>query len=247
MDRADHVSILYDGEKHEVPSGRTILSALEEIGIGFVRGVGCRGGVCGACTVLYRISDETEFHAALMCQEPVQAEMEILPLPYFPQKKVRHSLDLPEGETPHYRVVNYYPEINRCIMCGECSRLCPVGIDVMGYVGMIKRGELREAAWESFTCVQCQACALRCPGQIPQPNAALTARLFHGRHQVPQAEHLTRALEKNRKEDIHAVIGRLRRMKPVEIQALYQRREIEPQNAPPGTWLPEDRTLIMMG
>lgn len=238
------ITIGYDGTDYRVSPGRTLLVALEEAGLRFVRGVGCRGGVCGACTVLYRLRDSHALVAGLMCQDEVQDGMEILPLPYIPQKKVPHPLTLNADETTAYHVLTLYPEVNHCVMCGECTRLCPVGLDVMAYVGMIKRGDLCGAAQASFTCVQCQACVLRCPSSISQPNAALATRRFHGRFQVPTADHLTKALEKGESGHYRSVFRRVRRMDPVEFQALYQRREREPDDAPPGTWLPEDRTLL---
>ena len=238
------VTIRFDGTSHHVSSGRTILAALEETGMQFVRGVGCRGGVCGACTVLYRLPKTHELIAGLMCQDEVQEGMEILSLPYIPQKKATHELSLPDANSPEYQVLTLYPEVNNCVMCGECTRLCPVGIDVMAYVGMIKRGDLHGASHESFTCVQCQVCVLRCPSSISQPNAALATRRFHGRFQDATAEHLAKSLEKLETKNYRAKLRRLRRMDPIEFQALYQRREREPDDAPPGTWLPKDRSLL---
>ena len=238
------VTIILDGNAHHVSSGRTILVALEGADLHFVRGVGCRGGVCGACTVLYRLQGQHELVAGLMCQDEVQDGMEILSLPYIPQKKATYDLTLPSGSRPEYHVLTLYPEVNHCVMCGECTRLCPVGIDVMAFVGMIKRGDLRGAAKASFTCVQCQICVLRCPSSISQPNAALAARRFHGRFLDAPAEHLAKSLEKLATGRYPSLFRRLRRMETIEFQALYQRREREPNDAPPGTWLPKDRTLL---
>lgn len=241
---ASSISITLDGTLYQVLPGRTILVALEMAGFHFVRGVGCRGGVCGACTVLYRSDKSHELKAGLMCQDEVLDGMEILSLPYVPQKKAIHDLTLVSGNSPGYRVLSLYPEVINCVMCGECTRLCPMGIDVMAFVGMIKRGDLRGAAQESFTCVQCQACVLRCPSSISQPNTALAARRFHGRFQDTPAEHLGKTLERLEQKNYQAIFGTLRRMDPIEFQALYQRREREPDDAPPGTWLPEDRTFL---
>ncbi|WP_420906083.1 4Fe-4S dicluster domain-containing protein [Candidatus Magnetaquiglobus chichijimensis] len=229
----------------QVPSGKTILSALEAVGIGPVRGVGCRGGVCGACAVLFRVPSQTHaMSAGLMCQQTVLDGMEILPLPHVPVKKQPHRLELPEDETPAHHVLRLYPEVNHCVMCGECVRMCPMDLDVMGYVGMIKRGDLKSAARESFTCIQCQLCVIRCPASISQPNAALAARRWLGAHQEPRAEHLTRMVEKVDSGRFTAIFRWMRRMDPMEFQALYLRREREPDESPPGTWLPEDRTLL---
>ncbi|MGN7611251.1 4Fe-4S dicluster domain-containing protein [Magnetococcales bacterium HHB-1] len=242
----EKIVIYYDEERFEVSAGRTVLAALEEVGYRFIRGIGCRGGVCGACAALFRIrGGDAELHAMLLCQEMVQEGMEILPLPAFPQRKVNYRLEKSAREDAAYRVINTYPEVTRCIMCGECSRLCPVQIQVMEYVGMIKRGDLRAAAKESFTCVQCQLCALRCPAQISQPNAALMARRFYGRFLVSEAEHLTSMLEKMKQPQMDAGMRQLRHLSKDELRVLYQRREREPDDAPPGTWLPEDRSLLL--
>lgn len=239
------VCIRYDEQKLEVSSGLTILAALESVGIRLVRGVGCRSGICGACAVLYRIPAQShDLFAALMCQETVQDGMEILPLPYVPQKKVPHHLHLPEEESPSYHVLRLYPEINNCIMCGACVKTCPMDIDVMGYVGMIKRGDLKGAARESFTCIGCQMCVLRCPVSISQPNAALAARRWHGRYQVPKADHLTKMVAKISTDRYAPIFRWMRHLDVVEFQALYQRREREPDESPPGTWLPDDQGLL---
>lgn len=241
---SDSIQFIYDGEPFRAKAGGVLLTALEEAGVRLVRGVGCRGGVCGACTIFYRKRGEYELSVGLLCQEMVKDGMEIMPMPYFPQKKADYRLDLPEGDTPHFRVVNLYPEVNRCIMCAECSRNCPVGIDVMGYVGMIKRGDLKAASRESFICIQCQACVARCPAQISQPNAALAARRFHGRHEMRPAEHLAKAVERMEAAIYDRGFRRLRKMDKDELVNLYQAREKEPGDAPPGTWMPEDVSLL---
>lgn len=242
---AGRVTFHFNCESYTVTAGQTLLGALEEAGVELVRGVGCRGGVCGACLVFYRVGEGFEIKAGLMCQDTVQEGMMVVPVPCFPQKKAVYTLDLDGEEAPDYRVRTLYPEVNRCIMCGECTRICPMGLEVMGYVGMIKRGDLRGAARESFTCVQCQACAIRCPSQIPQPNAALAARRFHARHQVPDADHLTKSLAKMAAPGLEKAFRRLRRLDVVALETVYQRREREPDDAPPGTWLPEDRTWLL--
>ncbi|MBF0181997.1 MAG: 4Fe-4S dicluster domain-containing protein [Magnetococcales bacterium] len=239
------IIIHYDEHRLEVPAGRTILTALEAAGVRLVRGVGCRGGVCGACSVLFRVPSRShDLSAGLMCQEIVQNGMEILPLPYVPQRKVRHDLELAEDETAAFHVLHLYPEVNNCIMCKECVRVCPMKIDVMGYVGMIKQGDLKAAARESFTCIGCQLCVARCPSSISQPNAALAARRWYGRHMEPKAEHLEKMREKIDSGHYAPIMRRLRLLDAEKFQALYQRREMEPDDAPPGTWLPDDRCML---
>ena len=43
------IPIYIMGKKYLVPSGLTIMKAMEYSGYRYVRGCGCRGGFCGAC------------------------------------------------------------------------------------------------------------------------------------------------------------------------------------------------------
>ena len=49
-------------------------------------------------------------------------------------------------------------EKNDCISCGKCSKICPMGVDVINAVkdGMIKDSE----------CIQCGACIDNCPRNV---------------------------------------------------------------------------------
>jgi ferredoxin len=50
------VTINIMGREYKVPYSVTILQALEFAGYQVIRGCGCRGGICGACSVAYRVS-----------------------------------------------------------------------------------------------------------------------------------------------------------------------------------------------
>jgi len=236
--------IHFEGQTFRVVPRLTVLQALESAGYRFVKGVGCRGGVCGACAIVYRLEGQHTIKTGLACQSVVEEGMVLMQMPFFPQKRVPHELRLDEGEEPGEHVVRLYPEVNRCIMCGECSRVCPMDIDVRGYVGMIKRGDLAANAEESFDCIQCGLCAARCPAQISQPNAALAARRFHGRFSSPRAEHLARRVEQIEAGRFDKDFRKLKVMDQDRLKNLYNRREIEPADAAPGTWLPEDRSRL---
>ena len=238
------VDILFEGQRFSVDDHLTILQALESVGYRFVKGVGCRGGVCGACAVFYRINGDHTLKTGLSCQSLVEQGMMLMQLPYFPQKKVCHTLEVPAGERPEEHVVHLYPEVNRCIMCGECSRICPMDIDVMGYVGMIKRGDLEACAEESFDCIQCGICVSRCPAQISQPNAALAARRYYGSYRMARAEHLAKRVAQIDSGRYTKDFKKLVAMSQDELKNLYNRREREPDLAAPGTWLPEDRSRL---
>jgi len=59
------------GKPYHVPEGLTIMRALEHAGFRLVRGVGCRGGFCGACATVYRVEGDHRLHMALACQDLV--------------------------------------------------------------------------------------------------------------------------------------------------------------------------------
>ena len=65
------------GKPHDVPKGLTIQKAMEYAGYTLVRGVGCRGGFCGACATAYRIKGDERLHFGLACQTVVQPDMYI--------------------------------------------------------------------------------------------------------------------------------------------------------------------------
>jgi len=49
-------------------------------------------------------------------------------------------------------------EKDRCISCGKCSRVCPMGIDVLN--------EMKNGVIRSLECIQCGACVDNCPESI---------------------------------------------------------------------------------
>ena len=79
-------------------------------------------------------------------------------------------------------------------------------IDVMDYIALMKRGDLKGAAHKSFDCVMCGLCASRCPAQISQFTAAMFVRRLYGRYILPMAEHLKKRAEgsQERQVRIHA-------------------------------------------
>ena len=45
----EKIPIFIMGKQYMVPDSLTIMKAMEYAGFKFVRGAGCRGGICGAC------------------------------------------------------------------------------------------------------------------------------------------------------------------------------------------------------
>ena len=52
----------------------------------------------------------------------------------------------------------------------------------MDYIQALKRGDIARAADISFDCIRCGLCALRCPAEIVQYNAATLAQRLYGRY-----------------------------------------------------------------
>jgi len=46
---ASTIPIYIMGKRYDVPETLTIMKAMEFAGFKFIRGAGCRGGICGAC------------------------------------------------------------------------------------------------------------------------------------------------------------------------------------------------------
>ena len=107
------------GKRYRVPDNLTMLKALEYCGYKPTRGVGCRHGFCGACSMVYRIRGERQLHYALGCETKVQDHMYISTMPYFPLEKQCYNLD--EIEPTAEMIMHLYPEIYSCVSCNTCT------------------------------------------------------------------------------------------------------------------------------
>ena len=87
------VEIYIYNQMYEVPEGLTILQAFEWAGFHLTRGVGCRGGFCGACSTVYRIAGDHRLHYALACQTVVEPGMILGPIPFFPAQRPAYFLE----------------------------------------------------------------------------------------------------------------------------------------------------------
>ena len=68
MEKRNLIPIYIMGKKYDVPGTLTIMTAMEYAGYQLVRGVGCRGGVCGACATVYRMPGTPRIEIGLACQ-----------------------------------------------------------------------------------------------------------------------------------------------------------------------------------
>lgn len=114
-------------------------------------------------------------------------------------------------------------------------------IDVMDYIALMKRGDLKGAAYKSFDCVMCGLCASRCPAQISQFTAAMFTRRIFGRNILPKAAHLAKRVEEVASGKYEKALKELARLDPEEVKKRYVEREREPDLAEPGKWMPGDK------
>lgn len=219
------IDIYIMGQKYAVPESLTILKAFEWAGFQPVRGVGCRGGFCGACGTVFRTDGDYRLKYALACQTVVQPGMILGQIPFFPSQRPEYHLDalVPSGET----LLDLYPENLRCFGCNTCTKACPQEIDVLGYMSASLRGDLAELANLSFDCIMCGLCVARCPAELVPPNVALLGRRLYGKYLLPPAEHLRDRIQETQAGLFQEEISELKSLPLDELRARYNAREIE--------------------
>ncbi len=221
------IPVFIMGKQYMVPAGLTIMKAMEWAGYKLVRGVGCRGGFCGACATAYRIQGDPKLYFGLACQTVVQPNMYLAQLPFFPAR--RATYDITQLEPTPTTLFSLYPEVLRCLGCGTCTKACPQQIDVRAYMAAGMRGDIARLADLSFDCIMCGLCAARCPAEEPQYNIALLARRLYGRYLAPRSRHLEERLNEIREGKFDAEIQALKNMSVDELKARYKARDIEPE------------------
>jgi succinate dehydrogenase/fumarate reductase-like Fe-S protein len=219
------IDIYINGQRYSVPEQLTILRAFEWVGFHLTRGVGCRGGFCGACSTVYRIKGEYRLHYALACQTIITEDMILGQIPFFPANRPVYQLSSlkPTWDT----LLELYPEIIRCYGCNTCTKACPQEIDVLGYMAALVRGNLAAAAEASFDCIMCGLCAARCPAEIAPPNVALLARRLYGKYLAPSAPHLYQRIAEVAAGAFQSEITQLKSLPLADLKQKYENRQIE--------------------
>ncbi|MGQ9521106.1 MAG: 4Fe-4S dicluster domain-containing protein [Anaerolineae bacterium] len=225
-ERENLIPVFIMGKQYMVPAGLTIMKAMEYAGYRLVRGVGCRGGFCGACATAYRIQGDPKLYFGLACQTVVQPNMYLAQLPFFPAR--RATYDITQLEPTPTTLFSLYPELLRCLGCGTCTKACPQQIDVRAYMAAGMRGDIARMADLSFDCIMCGLCAARCPAEEAQYNIAILARRLYGRYLAPRSKHLEDRLNDIREGKFDAEIQALKGMSVDELKARYKARDIEP-------------------
>ena len=219
------VEIFILGQRYEVPDGLTILRAWEWAGYQLKRGVGCRGGFCGACGTVYRLAGDYRLHYALACQTVVEPGMVLAPIAFFPAQRASYHLEelQPVGET----LLDLYPEILRCFGCNTCTKSCPQELDVLGYMAASLRGDVAAVADMSFDCIMCGLCVARCPAELVPPNVALVSRRLYGKYLAPRAEHLHLRIKEIESGVFAEELTTLKSLSVDDLKARYAARQIE--------------------
>lgn len=219
------VEIFILGQRYEAPESLTILKAFEWSGFHLTRGVGCRGGFCGACGTVYRLQNDHKLYYALACQTVIQPGMTLGQVPFFPAQRPIYRLEAlkPTAET----LYELYPEILRCFGCNTCTKACPQEIDVLNYMSAVIRGDIAAAAEISFDCIACGLCTARCPAELVPPNVSLLARRMYGKYLAPQADHLRRRVQEIEGGAYRGELAELKSMSVDGLKQQYAARRIE--------------------
>ncbi len=223
---AKMIPIFIMGKKYDVPDSLTIMKAMEYAGYKFVRGAGCRGGICGACGTVFRKPGDYRIYVGLACQTMVEPEMYLTQIPFYPANRQSFNWDdiKPDGAA----VGQLYPELFRCVACNACTKICPMDVEVMDYIAMVKRGDIEEAKRISFDCIQCGLCASRCMGELPQYHIAQLVRRLYGGKMAPETPHLDKIVEQIADGYYQEKLEELKKMPEDDLKKLYSDRQQEP-------------------
>jgi succinate dehydrogenase/fumarate reductase-like Fe-S protein len=166
------------GRRYEVPEGITLVQAMWYTGHKIVRGIGCLGGVCGACSTVYRTPRSRDLKVGLGCQLLIEEGISFSLAPSYPVQKTTYRLD--EIDDPKQDLFKYYPEVALCRNCNACTEACPQHIDVRTGVWKAVFGDFNEVANLFLSCVMCSLCVPVCIADISPNLVALYARRAQG-------------------------------------------------------------------
>ncbi len=253
--KAELIPIYIMGKRYDVPESLTIMKAMEYAGYKYIRGAGCRGGICGACATVYRKPGDYHIRVGLACQTVVEPDMYLTQIPFFPANRSVFNWDDVKGEAEE--VFAAYPEVFRCLACNACSKVCPMDIPVMDYIAAIKRGDLEKAAEISFDCIQCGLCATRCMGEMAQYHIAQMVRRLRGGFLAVPSEHCDKqveAIQSGYYSDNLEEVMKLGTLDPFkqddvtpeieQLKKLYSEREGEPGTSE-DSWTPQSNYALL--
>jgi heterodisulfide reductase subunit C len=176
------------GKKYRVPDGITVIQALWYTGHEMIRGIGCLGGTCGACAMVYRMPGRFELLNGLGCQTTVRDGMWFSMITDYPAAQAHYRMsDLTNAKEQLFEL---YPESARCVNCNACNRVCPQGIDVRSSIWYAVFGDFEKVADLTMSCNMCGLCITRCVADMPPNLIGLYARRTQGALYAPAATDL---------------------------------------------------------
>jgi succinate dehydrogenase/fumarate reductase-like Fe-S protein len=225
--KEDLIPIYIMNKQYEVPASLTIMKALEYAGYKLIRGVGCRGGFCGACATVFRTADDYRLKIGLACSTMVEPNMYLAQIPFFPAPRgVYHLEDLKPDMSA---LLKTYPEVLRCLSCGTCTKVCPQDIDVKDYMADAMKGNITALADKSFDCIMCGLCSSRCPAEEKQYQIAILARRLYAKYLAPAAEHLHKRVAEIAQGQCDEELAKVKALTGDELRKVYYARDIEPE------------------
>jgi len=219
------VRIYVMGKEYLVPEDLTIMKAMEFIGYKYIRGLGCRGGFCGACATVYRMKNDYKLYTGLACQSTVKDGMYLVQIPFVPAEKQRY--DLARLKPDSTVVIGLYPELARCVSCNACTKACPQELEVMDAVQSVLRGDLTKTADLSFDCISCGLCSLRCPAEIQHANVFQLARRLYGAFVLKRSKHLEARVAEMQEKKYEKSLQEYMKKSSDELKKAYSERKIE--------------------
>lgn len=187
------ITVEINGKAYQIPEGITVVQALWHTGHELIKGIGCLGGVCGACTFTYRKKGEPGVRTALACQTLVEPDMVFSPPASMTASHARYRIQ--ELKDPRADLFKYYPETRRCTRCNACTLVCPQGIDVRACVVKALSGEFAAVSDLFYNCVMCGLCAAVCDVSIKPNLVALYARRTQGARLSPRPVNLAMRIQ----------------------------------------------------
>lgn len=221
------IKIYAIGQEYSVPAELTIMKAMEYIGYRYIRGIGCRGGFCGACATVYRIKNDYKLYTGLACQTTVKDGMYLAQIPFVPAEKQRYDIDALKPDSSV--VMGLYPEVARCVSCNSCTKACPQELEVMEAIQSILRGDLAKTAALTFDCIACGMCALRCPAEIQHANVFQLTRRLSGKYNLKRSKNLAERVKEIEAGKHEQQLREYMNKSVEELKKAYSERVIEPQ------------------
>ncbi|HET6371309.1 MAG TPA: 4Fe-4S dicluster domain-containing protein [Nitrospiria bacterium] len=182
------VSVEIMGRRYDVPEGITLVQAMWYTGHKIVRGIGCLGGVCGACATVYRTKESRDLKVGLGCQLLVEEGISFTLTPGYPAQKTSYRLE--EITDPKQDLFKYYPEVALCRNCNACTEACPQHIDVRTGVWKAAFGDFGEVSKLFLSCVMCGLCVPVCIADIAPNQVAVYAGRVHASLQTERPPQL---------------------------------------------------------